>query len=185
MGEKPICSEELALILARVRTKDDAAFAQLVAQYQPLLKKYANLSKRVGFEYDDAYSVAQFALYRAAVSYKVGHEVTFGRFAARCIRNALITEYNRDQRAPVTVPLEEEQVLTVSSDRMEEQESFEKLLSDIRGELSESEYSAFYAVYIDNMPYAEAAESLGRDEKSVRNAVGRSLPKLREKLGPK
>lgn len=183
MGEKPICSEVPVRILSGVRAGDNAAFARLAELYQPLLKKYANLFKRVGFEYDDAYSVAQFALYRAALGYKTEQGVTFGLFAAKCIRNALITQYKRDQKAPVTVPLEEEQVLTVSSDRMEEQESFEELLSDIRGNLSDLEYSVFTAVYIENIPYAEIAESLGRDKKSVCNAVSRSLDKLRQKLG--
>ena len=186
MGIKPSKTEELALILAGVRAKDDAAFARLVELYQPLLKKQSNLFKRDGFGYDDAYSVAQYALYCAALRYNIEQtEVTFGWYVTRCIVNAFVKEYHRDQKSPVTVPLEEEQTLTVSFDRMEEQESFEELLAVIRGELSELEYSVFTAVYIENIPYAEIAESLGRDEKSVRNASTRSLGKLREKLGRK
>lgn len=186
MGTKPVETEELALILARVRAKDDAAFARLVELYQPLLKKQSNLFKRDGFGYDDAYSVAQYALYSAALRYNTEQsDVTFGLYATRCIVNAFVTEHHRDCRSPVTVPLEEEETLTVSFDRMEEQENFEELLSVIRGELSELEYSVFTAVYIENMPYAEIAESLGRDEKSVRNAATRSLGKLRERLGRK
>ena len=187
MGMNGMENEDLAVIISRVRAHDNVAFAQLVELYQPLLKKHAKLFMRDGFDFDDAYSEAQCALYRAALHYKTEQtEVSFGLYATRCIVNALITQYKRDSKAPVTVPLEEDLVLTVTSDRMEEEEKYEALLSNIRSVLTEIEYSAFFAVYAENMPYAEAAKSLGWDEKKVRNAVARALDKVRNsKLGSK
>ena len=184
MGVNRVEEIDLSVIIPGVRAKDNAAFAQLVEFYQPLLKKYSNLFKRDGFGYDDAYSVAQYALYRAALHFAMDQcDVTFGLYAKRCIINAFITQHKQDQKSPVTVPLEEDFALAVSSDRMEEREAYEELLSVIRAELSELEYGVFTAVYIDDIPIAELAESLGRDEKSVRNAIARSLTKLRTKLG--
>ena len=64
---------------------------------------------------------------------------------------------------------------------MIEEEKAEELLSLIQTELSPYERQVF-DLYIQKASASEMAVALGRDEKSVQNAIGRMLAKLRKRL---
>jgi len=176
-------NQELFDLLTEVRAGNESAFSKLVSLYQPLLlDKSLRFSCGDESKKEDAYQEACLALHRAALTYDETKEATFGLYARVCVVNALRSQYRREATAPDTVPLDEELLLADSFDELEEQENFERLLARINAELSVYERKVF-ALYIDDVSVSEIAEMLGKDEKSIRNAITRIKVKLREKLG--
>lgn len=182
--------EELSPLLADVRAGKEAAFVRLTELYDALLHDRAAAFSRNLHEAEDAYQEACLALYRAALRYREGEGVTFGLFAKICINNALTAIYRKASRrmtadgAPVDlVPFEEDRFITEFADPMVEEENAEQLLSQVRNELSVYERKVFGLYIIEGMSSGEIAKQLGRDEKSVKNAIFRLLCKLRKRLG--
>ncbi len=181
---------ELASLLSDIRAGHGFAFTRLVERYDALLWSRIRVYNTAESEEQDAYQEACLALHRAAMHYYVQDEVTFGLYAKVCIDNALKTKYKKDGRArakngtvpPDFVPFEECRFLTRFSDHMVEEENFAELLSLIHSELSDYERCVF-ELYINDVTPAEIAKRLGREEKSVKNAVSRLIRKLRKKLG--
>ena len=177
-------------ILSDIRAGSNHAFTRLLEQYEALLRARVSAFGGSLTEAEDAYQEACLALHRAALHYYPQNDVTFGLYAKICVDNALKTKYRKDgrsapvdgKRPPDLVPFEECRFLTRFSDRMVEEENLEELLSLIHSELSPYERRVF-ELYINDIPCAEIAARLGKEEKSVRNAVNRLLGKLRKKLG--
>ncbi len=126
------------------------------------------------------------ALHRAALRYKEQEDVTFGLYAKICIDNALKTKTKRDARVALRevdlVSFDDSRFFAYFSDPVVEEEKVRELLSLIRSELSAYERQVF-DLYIQNISVAEIAARLEKDEKSVKNAIGRLLAKLRRRLG--
>lgn len=182
--------EALCRLLEAVRAGNQPAFARLVSQYEGLLRNRAAAFGSQTHEVEEAYQEACLALHRAAMRYRFQDKVTFGLYAKICMDNALKTKYKRDSRKKVRasaetvdfVPFDESRFFAYFSDPVIEEESAEALLSLIRAELSAYERQVF-DLYIQKLSSAEIAARLGRDEKSIRNAIGRLLKKLRKRLG--
>ena len=180
---------ELAALLSDVRAGSNSAFARLAERYEGLLRHRAAVFSR-GQDEGDAYQEACLALHRAALRYSMQEQVTFGLYAKICIDNALKTKYKREAQATGRVagqavdliPFEEGRFFAYFSDPVIEEERVEELLSLIRSELSAYERQVFN-LYIQKLSTAEIADQLGRDEKSVKNAISRLLAKLRKRLG--
>ena len=180
---------ELAALLSDVRAGSNSAFARLAARSEGLLRHRAAVFSR-GQDEGYAYQAACLALHRAALRYSMQEQVTFGLYAKICIDNALKTKYKREAQATGRVagqavdliPFEEGRFFAYFSDPVIEEERVEELLSLIRSELSAYERQVFN-LYIQKLSTAEIADQLGRDEKSVKNAISRLLAKLRKRLG--
>lgn len=181
---------ELDALLCDIRAGNHSAFARLAERYEGLLRHRASVFSHHTQDADDAYQEACLALHRAALRYRAQGQVTFGLYAKICIDNALKTKYKRDVRAAGgiagqridLVPFEEGRFFAYFSDPVIEEEKVEELLSLIRSELSAYERQVF-DLYIQKLSSAEMASRLGRDEKSIKNAIGRLLSKLRKRLG--
>ena len=95
----------------------------------------------------------------------------------------------RSRRRVATVPLEEEisgKVTDPDTDlagQLVEDERFGQLCRTVRGHLSDFENQVWWQ-YVTGVSVADIAEGLGRDERSVHNAIYRIRKKLREKLTP-
>lgn len=182
--------EELSALLRGVRAGNNVAIGRLISQYEGLLRHRAAAFSQNELGAEEAYVEACLALHRAALRYTVQDKVTFGLYAKICIDNALKTKMKRDaQVAGKTtegrvdfVPFEESRFFAYFSDPVIEEEKVAELLSLIRSELSVYERQVFN-LYIQKLSAAEMARQLGRDEKSVKNAIGRLLKKLRKRLG--
>lgn len=182
--------EALYRLLEAVRAGNQSAFARLVSQYDGLMRHRAAAFSSQPHEAEEAYQEACLALHRAAVRYRFQDKVTFGLYAKICMDNALKTKYKRDSRKKAHanaekidfVPFEEGRFFAYFSDPVIEEEKVEALLSLIRAELSAYERQVF-DLYIQKLSSAEIAARLGRDEKSIQNAIGRLLKKLRKRLG--
>lgn len=77
--------------------------------------------------------------------------------------------------------MEELSGVAPAQDAMADAESLRLLYRKIKGVLSPYEMSVF-RLWVEEYTAAEIAAQLGRDEKSVTNAISRSLVKLRAAL---
>ena len=173
---------ELSVLIHKVRERDDAAFAELVHRYTPMMNKVISGFAGLRVREDEAFSEACIALHRAAMSYDLSRtEVTFGLYAKICIYRRLcdlVGKENRDERIIVldvdalAVQSGIESVL-VGRERMQES------LALARTVLSEYEYEVFL-LYLQGYTTAAIAKALSKTPKSVDNAKARMIKRLRE-----
>ena len=204
--QKMAGKDSLRTLLAEVRQENGGAFERLAEQYRSLTEaavhRFApafgisgdfSVSQN-GYDPDDLRQCAAMALYRAAVTYdpdgeKKGRNVSFGLYAKVCIHNAMITElrkYKREQKKrAVSQKTEdadtkrrkgcaaEDPLYRIASD-----ETMRETLAVFRCALSGYEREVFEC-YIVGKSVTEIAERLGKDEKSVSNAIYRMKVKIR------
>ena len=112
--------------------------------------------------------------------------VDFGLYAKVCLRNGLVSEWRHQQslRRITAMQIPEEELLG-DNPQVEylEDERFRKLCKQVRGYLSELENRVWWQ-YVTGVSVSEIAAGLGRDERSVHNAIYRIRKKLRERLVP-
>lgn len=170
--------DDLIALLSSVREKEKGAFERLLDLYRPLL-----VSTVSSFGDDDGVMMqeATIALYRAACAYRSDRGTTFGAFAKKCVVNALISTV---RRLPINAPIDE----TVAEDAgldpektliiAETVRAFYTLCAEL---LSPLEFRAVTR-RVAGFSNREIAEELGKPEKSVTNAIGRGVKKIRERL---
>lgn len=187
------CSEKNnpSELILRVREGDEQAFEALLNRYTPLIE--ASVAKCLG---DDMYSLhkddfvqeATVVFYNSILTYDMDqHEVEFGLYAKICIANALISQLRvlKKRNAERLSEASDEGLFDNESEdpslRVLEQESLKSLYSVIRGNLSDFEYLV-WRLYMSGRTAKEIGRRVGRDEKSVNNAIYRIRKKLRERL---
>ena len=173
----------LAALTASVQRGDEAAFAQLLDRYAPLLQSLVSVFETPSIDADELMQEARFALYRAALSYREGG-VTFGLYAKICVRNQLVSRLRREMREKRVCSLDRvahELVSDESVDALDfllSDESFRLMRERIARILSPYENRVF-ELYASGLSVAEISVRLGGKVKSVRNALDRCLSKLR------
>ena len=192
-------------LLDGVRRKDSGAFERLAEQYRSLTEaavhRFASSFGISGeteadksvYALDDLRQYASMALYRAAETYlpeEKGEKVSFGLYAKVCVRNAMITElrkYRRElkRRAMREGAQENSGEQEKNRRRVEDplcrivsDECMRGMLEDFRSALSGYEQEVFEH-YIIGKSVTEIAERLGKDTKSVSNAIYRMKVKIR------
>ncbi|MBO7304720.1 MAG: hypothetical protein J6V09_05815 [Clostridia bacterium] len=163
------------------RSSDDAAFGELVARYTPMMNKViAGFGSSV--RYDEAFSEGCVALHRAALSYDFAKadEITFGLYARICVYRKICDLVASHSHSPDVLSLDVELISTESNieQNLVRRESLSKYFDKARGILSEYEYLVF-RLFVDGYSTQEMVAALGSDAKSVENAKGRMLKKLR------
>lgn len=184
---------ELLELLTKVKGGEDSAFELLVKQYEPLITSVCSRYKQSIFSDDDVSAAADltqeltYTLYRAAVSYNtMQDDVTFGRYAKRCLENRAISflrkvNAGRRREQKVEERLRRENIREHTFEVFfpgigdSERNAVLETISDL---LSTYEYKVF-TMYIEGLSSGEIGAELGRDEKSVNNAVFRSKSKIR------
>ena len=180
-------------LIASVKAGDVIAFEKLSERYFPLVRSEAArvISARGGrlsvSDTDDLCQEASFALYKAACSYRENDKMAFGLYAKICIHNCLITAAKRLER-PSLVASEEGVYETAVSeaedpDASPEQyvlatERMSEIHSFMNGALTDYERRVF-SMHLSQRTYSEIAETVGRDVKSVANAIVRAKEKLK------
>lgn len=177
-------------LVLRARSNEGAAFEQLMARYRPMLESAVRRYAPEGQE-DDARQEALTGFYRAVLTFDASQpEVAFGLYAKICVTRALISHAREAlRRARQTAdPAEYEDYLRhladTSSDpaqQLIDEENIRSLRSLIRENLSDYENSV-WDMHTSGMSSGEIAARLGRDERSINNALYRIRRKLREAL---
>ena len=177
------------LLQAQAGSRD--AYLALCNKYRPLLESSVarfGASEMTLQEKADMREEAERVFLGAITSYDTEQDaVDFGLYAKICLRNGLISEWRhihaRRRTAPVSLV---EEVVPEGYDPsadMVEEERFRQLCRTVRGHLSELENRVWWQ-YVMGVPVADIARDLGRDERSVHNAIYRIRRKLRERLTP-
>ena len=169
------------------------AYLALCAKYRPLLEasvaRFAPsfVTKQ---ESEDMREEAERVFLCAVSSFDTEQEaVDFGLYAKICLRNGLVSEWRHIQarRRVAVLPLDEaldSETVAEREDlaaRMVEDESFRRLCRTVRDHLSDFENRVWWP-YVTGVSVPEIARDLGRDERSVHNAIYRIRRKLREHL---
>lgn len=196
---------ELRELLAGVQRDDEGAFERLAELYSSLTEgavhRFAPSFGITGdsgrgdnvYEMDDLRQYAAMALYRAAAAYRPddeGQKVSFGLYAKVCVRNAMISElrkYRREMKKRTVRKNAENgrkrrvKGCIATGDplyRIVSDEGMHVALENFRSALSGYERDVF-EYYIVGKSVTEIAERLGKDEKSVSNALYRMKVKIR------
>ena len=172
--------DDLTALLSAVRERENGAFERLLDLYRPLL-----VSTVASFGDDDGVMMqeATIALYHAACKYREGRGTTFGLFAAICVKNALRSTLRRMGK-PIDAPIDETVVEGEALDpestliTAETVRAFFTLCAEL---LSPFEFRVVTR-RLDGFSNREIADQLGKSEKSVSNAIGRGVKKIRERL---
>jgi RNA polymerase sporulation-specific sigma factor len=187
--EKILDTPETLTLLSIAKTGDQAAFDTLLTQYTPLIEHRLQTVRTrrpdiLPEDEKDLRQEAHLAFYRALLGYNVEqHDVSFGLYAKICIENALVSALRKiqpssellDYDTMVSLPAGNEED---PSQRLREQEDYEALCHRIARILSPYE-NAIWQRYIAGMTASQIAEQLGRDSRSIHNAIYRIRHKLR------
>lgn len=182
----PVCE-----LLCAVREGDQEAFAALLLRYCPLIDRSVERfsSGLYGEESrEDMRQEAMAAFYDAICSYRDDQEkVEFGLYAKVCIGNRLISHLRRELKQQGLLSLDvatAERVLGADGDLLSlliEEEEACALSKMIEDALSQYEYEVF-SRYVKGKSSAEIAQSLGKNAKSIDNAIARIRKKLKHLL---
>ncbi len=179
-------------LLLRAQNGSDEACRDLRARYRPLLEssiaRFAS-SDLTWQERADLLEEADRIFLSAISTFDSEQEaVDFGLYAKICLRNGLISEWRRMESRRRVLPMEDADAVQASvpteedpARRLIEEESFHALCDTVRAQLSDLENRVWWS-YVTGVPVAEIAQKIGRDERSVHNAIYRIRRKLREKI---
>ncbi|HSP37394.1 MAG TPA: RNA polymerase sporulation sigma factor SigH [Frankiaceae bacterium] len=188
--------EDLAVA---ARAGDGAASSELIARYRPFLRARARSFFLLGADMDDVLQEAMIGLFKAIRDFDAGRQTHFRGFADMCIQRQLITAVKgatRHKHGPLNTyvsfsrPIGNEDdgerslgdVLPAGAmaDPVEQVVSGERvraLQSYLDRELSDLEVEVL-RMHVDGKSYAEIADSLQRQTKSIDNALQRIKRKL-------
>ncbi len=180
------CEETVLRLIDGVRVGDRTAFSDLLASYRPLLvSRVSSYAQQNGSLRDELLQDATLALYRAALCYRAEAGVTFGAYARVCITNALNSAYRKHcGTAPLSLHSMASDLEADGEDPAEiliSQEETGDIYAAALACLSPYEMRVFL-LYIHGYTPRAIAPEVGRSEKSVSNAIGRMLKKLRARL---
>ena len=174
--------DELTKWIELARAGDDNAFAKIVEKYEKLLFKMSNdfskscpESLRDG---EDLLQEAKIALYNAVKTYDFSKGITFGAYAKTCIKNSLISCI-RKMKSKKRKRLDEASSGgqdTVSTATISKEQKAQ-ILRIAKMHLSYLEYKVF-EMYYSGLRASEISKRLGKDVKSVNNAIYRMKSKL-------
>lgn len=185
-------TDSLRELLGAVCAGDQDAFECLLERYRPLIdRSVSRFGERLYSEEsrEDMRQEAMAAFYDAIRSYRTDQEmVEFGLYAKVCIGNRLISHLRREQKQGCLLSLDDigERVGAVGAQGdllsfVIEQEDAQALTRLIEENLSEYENRVF-SLYVDGRSAAQIAVALGREVRSIENAIARIRKKLRALL---
>ena len=171
-------------LVLECREHSDAAFAELVSRYTPLIRKMISDFSVDFADDDELFSEACIALHQAAMSYDLAQsEVTFGLYAGICISNRLKSLLKKNERE------QDRNELVSDTERISsgvDVESYiaakdlcERVMRCARLLLSDYELQVF-RMNLERCTTKDIAEALGKSQKSVDNAKYRISKRLRE-----
>ena len=182
-------------LLLQAQAGSREAYLALRAKYRPLLEASVarfGASEMTMQERADMREEAERVFLCAISSFDTEQEsVDFGLYAKICLRNGLVSEWRHlnARRRVSAVSFDEtlgEAEIIEGEDpavRMVEDENFRQLCHTVRSHLSDFENRVWWQ-YVMGVSVSDIARDLGRDERSVHNAIYRIRRKLRERLTP-
>lgn len=196
MSDVKQSDEELIL---KYHQGDDNAFELLLEKYKNLVKKKASALYIAGGERDDLIQEGMIGLYKAVKNYDIHKDASFRTYASMCINRQMctaITAANRKKNVPLNESVsydtlvmtedgEEFSIDVLLSDNYEsnpewryfDEISAESMIDDILNKLSSYEQKVL-TLHMEGHDYLDIARRLGREPKSVDNALNRIRKKV-------
>ena len=189
---------DLIGLLCAAKAGDQQAYAVLLERYEPMLRtmvyKYA-AADMGDADLEDLRQEASVVFCSAVQTYDTSREgVEFGLYAKICVGHGLASAMRvfRRQRRLTPLSLEGEGLIEQNpgllgseasvSEALIDKERMEALQLTIQRALSSYE-SRVWWMYVSGASASHIAVALGKDEKSVSNAIYRIRRKLRQVLG--
>ncbi len=184
--------DEVRVLLLQARDGSIEALRVLRMKYRPLLDSSVSrfVTERMTLqEKEDLRAEAEQIFITAVSTFDTEQDgVDFGLYAKICLRNGLVTELrNQTARHRLGIVSLEAQDLPRGEDpaaTVAEAERFHKLYQKIRQNLSEYENRVWWG-FVSGVSVKQIAQEVGKDERSVHNAIYRIRKKLRELLSDK
>ncbi len=182
---------EVRALVEQVRSGNQQAFSKLLETYRPLIEALVTrffVEGNPDLQRDDLRQEATLFFYNSILSYDTEQsEVEFGLYAKICINHGLISHVRLQKKhtaEQLTASISDTSFVHESFDpviRVLEEERERVLYSIIRQNLSDFEYRV-WQYYMSGKTAGEIGKLLGKDERSVNNAIYRIRKKLREVL---
>ena len=182
---------KIRALIEQVRSGNQEAFSELLEAYRPLIEASVtrfSAEENPKLQRDDLRQEATLVFYNSILTYDSEQsEVEFGLYAKICIYHGLISHMRLQKKhaaEPLTESISETLIANESSDPANgviEQERERALYSVIKQTLSDFEYRV-WQYYMSGRTAREIGKLVGRDERSVHNAIYRIRKKLREAL---
>ena len=171
-------------ILGRAKNNDEGAITVLVRQFSPVIRAISHSYFLYGGDDEDLYQLGLIGFYDAIQRYDKEKNDDFVKFAKVCIHSKIIDaikESNRKKHSPLNTAVGFETVDAVGFDDPEKiflvREQLLSVYSAIDFKLSDYE-KLVLNMYVDGFSYKEISERVGKDVKSVTNAIARIRNKL-------
>ena len=197
MSDKDYSAYSDTELIEMAKGGDFDAEEYLINKYSYIVRYEIRFLYIVGAEVEDLMQEGMIGLFSAIRSYDVSSKAKFSTFATTCIRNRVntfIKTNNREKHIPLNTYIS----IYAGEDEEDEVPIYEQLIDESPGpeeEVIESErFTEMYAeldkrlspvegtvakLYISGKSRAEIAEAIGKDEKSVNNALTRIRNKLK------
>lgn len=193
-GYLNLSDEEL---IAALRGGNADIMDYILDKYKPLVRKRANAMFLIGGDTDDLIQEGMIGLFKAIRDYDSEKEASFFSFAELCITRQMysaVEASNRKKHVPLNTyisfdakdstdgkPLAE----TLTADRMENpeqlviaKENVRIFLENVKKRLSVMEQTVLDE-YLSGLNYLQIAEKLGKNPKSIDNALSRIKAKMK------
>lgn len=187
-------------IITRIRMDDTKALEYILEKYKNLVRIKARKLFLIGGDHDDLIQEGMIGLYKAVRDFNPDRESSFATFADLCVSRQLydaIKASNRQKNIPLNTyisfyaPAFDEKKDGYYHDYMEnpetliiDQENVTALEQEFGEVLSNFELQVL-ELYLEGMKYQEIAVKIGKEPKSVDNALQRIKSKLQARLKKK
>lgn len=176
-------------LLADARDGNSKALAELIAMYEPLTESLLKKYFRSDIPFDDLDDIRQEMLIifcNAVMTYNLNQQdVEFGLYAKICMERSLVSLLRAMKKRLVIEQMPENEALQDTgndpSRQVAESESIAELWKLIKENLSDYE-NKVWNLHLSGHSPAATADMLGRDVKSIDNALCRIRVKLRKAL---
>ena len=179
---------EISEIIRGIKNGKQDDFDILRRKYLPLISREVfSFSQSGAGNESELRDEAERALLTAAVTFDESKGIGFGYYAKICIRNALITVrravISKERKMAKAAERQRAKPSAVSGKRRHNYTAFEglgqeEILEKVSRELTSYEKTVFL-MSLEGKKAAEIASVVGRDEKSVNNAIYRARAKVR------
>lgn len=169
--------------IEQARSGNEPALAAIIAKEMPLIRRLARRASRPGLDFDDAVQEGLIGLFRAIQQFNPQGGASFSTFAAVCVQNAITgaqRSAGRKKHAPLnqSVPIPQNQSIPGPEEQAIASEQVSLTLEKVRTSLSGFEKKVLRLVLV-GYSNAQIAHRLGKDKKSIENALLRARRKLR------
>ena len=172
-------------LVIQAKNDNQIAFAQLCSQYEPLLVSMAHKHSTMCKDgmFDEFLQEAKIALHKAVVSFDLNSTTSFGAYAKVVIYHKLVDlvrRMNSKKRKTVDIELTSDEIASneAPQDEVVWRELGEKLMKRVEGLLSPYEKNVL-SMLISGHKAKEISLQIGKNEKSVNNAIFRIRSKLK------